>query len=783
LGLFGALTLPGIARAQAGGPLWISLDRQPAGTPAAVILNRDLSGPSQTYFDVFISGFYVTTRVGADGRTYQDLSVPGLPSHGAPGEPRVPIVRADLGIVTNATAATLTAATALDLRSLPGYLVWPSPIPAQIHEGTPSQFVRDDTTYASAVDFPRGDGAGGETRLTLGGIPASLCTAYPVHWNPTSGVLSVAAHARFGFSHGGALNAPMELTIKHADASSMGLLNWDTINSQYTVNWNQFKGAFLFVCPSTWLSYLQQLIQEKKTRGFAVTVVGVPLTGETCSQLQQTIQNWYAATPVSFDHYCLLVGSTGSTPYCFKQSNSNSQLTDKVLSSVDGDLEPEIYLGRLWVASTAELQNQVNKILDYETGSQVNNDGTVLLVAHHEQSQDFNFESYQEGVRKPYTQVTPTFITCYGTNPALGNADIENDINNGVGLVAYSGHGDSLSWLQWSYSGTSFTNSDASALSNGALTPVVWSLACDTGNPRGLQSLASGFMKKNQGGSVAFYGAVDPYGLTVPDVLNDSLFEAVYGEGITTHGLAIALAEHAVTVVDPSFGFDAVAKFLLYGDPEMEIKRHSPSGIWAPIDLLVPVNVVGPCPGTECCPSCPAPIVDIQARDSGGAPVPGVKIGLWKPNSTGGDELLDNGYTGPDGWVHIPAPMITAGTLYVGFDDGDGRAGNDSINVQPSVTGVADEGLRALPLRLVALPNVTAGTTRFAFGRGLDSPARVSVFGVDGRLVRVLTVPAGAASIAWDGRDRRGRLAATGLYLARLDARAARITTRVVIAR
>ena len=67
--LLSVLSLPGPAHAQTGGPLWVSLDRQPAGTPALVVLNRDLSGPAQTYFDVFISGFYVTTRVGADGRT------------------------------------------------------------------------------------------------------------------------------------------------------------------------------------------------------------------------------------------------------------------------------------------------------------------------------------------------------------------------------------------------------------------------------------------------------------------------------------------------------------------------------------------------------------------------------------------------------------------------------------------------------------------------------------------------------------------------------------------
>ena len=779
--LFAALAPLGTAGAQGSGPLWVSLDTQPPGTPARVILNADLSGPSQTYFDVFVSGFYVTTRVGPDGRTYQDLNVPGLPSYVTPGEPRVPIVRADLGIPTDALGASLAGVTVFDSRDLSGYLVWPSPVPAQLHDGTPSQFVRDELTYGSGVDFPPSDGIGSGRRAALGGIPASLCTAYPVHWNPASGILRVAAHARFGFNHGGGLSMPMNFTKEHANAASNALLNWGSVSSEFGVNWNQFNGAYLFVCPSAWMADLQQLIQQKKTRGYLVTVVNVPLSGETCPQLRQAIQTWYAGTPQGADHYCLLVGSTGSTPYCFDQNN---QLTDKILSSVDGDGEPEIFLGRLFVSNQSELQNQVKKILDYENGPQVNNDGNVLLVAHHQQDQDFDFVGYQEAVHNAlYAQVTPNFTTCYGTNPALGNSDIASHIAGGVGLVAYMGHGDPTSWLHWSYADASFARSDAAALSNGALTPVVWSLACQTGDLRQGQSLASGFMKNTQGGSVAFYGAVDPtYGSGV-QVLNDSLFQAVYGRGITRQGQAIAMAEHAWIAADSLVGFDAVYKYVLYGDPEMEIKRHNSGGIWAPIDLLVPINIITPCPGVDCCPSCPAPVVDIQVHDASGAPVPDVKVALWKPTMAGTDQVLENRYSGADGWVHIPAPNVTAGTLYVGFDDGDGRAGMDSIDVQPLITSVAVEGTRPRPLRLAATPNVTAGATRLSFGRVLESPARVTLFGVDGRLVRELRGPVGASSIEWDGRDRLGRPVATGLYLARAEEGTRRARARIVVVR
>lgn len=769
---------PVSARAQAGGSVWVSLDGRPAGTPASVTLDPERSSPSETWIDVLISGFYVTSRSGPDATVYQDIDVPGLPSTTQPGAPRTPVVRIDLGVLTDAVGSTLIGVEGLDLRSFPGYTIWPSPIPAQLHGGAPSQFVRDSTIYASASDFPAGDGHGTPKRPTIGGLPASRSTMYPVHWNPATGTLTVAARASYGFGHAGGFMT-MDLTVEHNNAAASALFNWGSIQPAVSVNWTQFQGAYLFVVPQPWLSDLMPLIQEKKTRGFSVTISTVSLSGLTCAQLRQRIQSWYAATPAGFDHYALLVGSAVTAPYCV---GPDSQLTDKLLSSVAGDDESEIYLGRLWVSSQAELQNQVKKIFDYETGPQVNNDGHVLLVAHHQQDQDFNFQSYQESIRNAaYAQVTPSFVTCYGTNPSLGNADISNDIGNGVGVVAYSGHGEDNRWDRWSGSNQSYTNSDASSLSNGALTPVIWSIACQTGDPREPLSLANGFMKNTQGGAVAFYGAVDPtYGWSTV-ALEDTLFQAVYGRGVTRHGLAIAMAEHAAVLDDSLFGYDAMRKYILYGDPEMSIRRQD-AFVTVPLDVYAPLTLFTPCPGAGCCPSCGEPVVDIQIRDVAGAPVPGVKVALWKPRFDGSDEILANRYSGPDGWAHIPASGVTRGTLFVGWDDGDGRAGLDSIAVQSDVTGAAVEnGTR--PYRLAATPSVTRGAVRFTFGRMLERPARVLVFGVDGRLVRVLRAARGASDAIWDGRNQAGRLAAPGVYFARAEGRLVRGSTRVVVVR
>jgi len=82
-----------------------------------------------------------------------------------------------------------------------------------------------------------------------------------------------------------------------------------------------------------------------------------------------------------------------------------------------------------------------------------------------------------------------------------------------------------------------------------------------------------------------------------------------------------------------------------------------------------------------------------------------------------------------------------------------------------------------------AEPSLTRGSTRFAFGQRLSSPADVSIYDVTGRLVRTLAAPSGTDGIEWDGRDRAGMQAASGSYIARIRIGERAATARVVIAR
>ncbi len=72
---------------------------------------------------------------------------------------------------------------------------------------------------------------------------------------------------------------------------------------------------------------------------------------------------------------------------------------------------------------------------------------------------------------------------------------------------------------------------------------------------------------------------------------------------------------------------------------------------------------------------------------------------------------------------------------------------------------------------LRVFPNPASGRVRFALGpaAGPSAAAAVLVFSVDGRMVA--RISAAGSTAEWDGRDRFGRPAASGVYLARIEGR------------
>ena len=110
-----------------------------------------------------------------------------------------------------------------------------------------------------------------------------------------------------------------------------------------------------------------------------------------------------------------------------------------------------------------------------------------------------------------------------------------------------------------------------------------------------------------------------------------------------------------------------------------------------------------------------------------------------------------------------------------GSDPGDPASTPATVSVErrPGVTGFT-----------AALPNPFRGEARFEFQLGREQSVELVVHDLLGREVRVLsrarTWPAGAHSLAWDGRNDNGRIVSAGVYFVRLRL-AERDFTRTIV--
>jgi hypothetical protein len=105
------------------------------------------------------------------------------------------------------------------------------------------------------------------------------------------------------------------------------------------------------------------------------------------------------------------------------------------------------------------------------------------------------------------------------------------------------------------------------------------------------------------------------------------------------------------------------------------------------------------------------------------------------------------------------------------------------VEVAPAALATGPSGPVLLPNR----PNPFRASTEIEYSIAREGAVELRVFDVAGRLVRSLVeaplAPAGSHSIGWDGRDREGTPAASGVYLVRLRAGDRIAARRIVLLR
>jgi len=133
-----------------------------------------------------------------------------------------------------------------------------------------------------------------------------------------------------------------------------------------------------------------------------------------------------------------------------------------------------------------------------------------------------------------------------------------------------------------------------------------------------------------------------------------------------------------------------------------------------------------------------------------------------------------------------PSPGNSAVPTPPGGPNATYRGGDNLAPYPPITTNAVPDPSAIARLGVIVQPNPTRGETRFRAQVRRGERIRARLYSVSGRLVREWApeaADAGWVEWRWDGRDRTGSKAATGLYFFRVEAGGRRAIGRVALIR
>jgi len=239
-------------------------------------------------------------------------------------------------------------------------------------------------------------------------------------------------------------------------------------------------------------------------------------------------------------------------------------VSDEWLADFDGDGLAEMALGRLPVRTAEEASRIVAKIVSYESSPKLRN---VLLVS--DLNDGIDFQTERDGVRSLVPVDVNLSVLDRGVlGTAAAKSELIDRINRGLGFLSYFGHGNVDQWR-----GDLLTSSDAAALVNGNVRPVVFAITCLNGYFQDpvLDSLSEALVKAEGGGAVAVWSSSGMCDAAPQAVIDKEMFRLIF-EGDDSSGGPLTLGQAALKAKSFITDADVRLTYILFGDPATRIR-------------------------------------------------------------------------------------------------------------------------------------------------------------------------------------------------------------------
>ncbi len=774
---------------------WVPFTDDPQTGKAPISAMKDETSTG-TMVDVRVPGMYAHEHK-QDGVIYHRLSIPGHATRMNVGEPELPMIGRMIEVPYGVDFSVDIVKT--ESVTLQNYNVFPKQMPNIRELNFPDpvnvKFVKNQNRYAMDENYPGPlAGFGPRDVGVIRGHRVLMLKVYPLQYNPVQKTLTAYSRieVRVKFSQ------PAQIVGVDERIQSPvfeQVMKKSVLNYKEPVRFptrapspGQFGADYLIITSAELYNEkddtnpIVKLRKWKQQKGLVTRVATLDTIGSATTDIQSFIQTAYDSWNIP-PTYVVLVGDSELMPTTYINDHPTSHSNTAVASdlyyvTVDGsDYFPDIFLGRLSVDGMNQLNTVVDKIIQYEKDPPQDADyyeNTSLVCLFEDGNSDgrenatFRIIENADAIRQfitgqgyncaqiydesgsfangPQRYENNTQLPSRLTQPSFpwngGTADITNALENtGNFLMTYNGHGGRLSWGRPGYNTNNVGN-----LSNGDLTPVLFSMACMTGwfdnetdlnslnTNNGTESLCEAFIRQASGGAVAAFGATRvswapndfiKLGLykgpwpgfspspplrnrTIPTINNS----AVYRMGpVTVFGLVYM----ANSFNDTNTRRATFEMYTLFGDPDMSMWTEEP-GI---LQVQHPDGIGAT--GEQ-------DFVIAVTDDDTGDPVHSARVVLTRSNTILGTQL-----TNPGGIARFTLDNVGSGNITVTVTAHNYRPYEGMME---AVSGGAELN-RLDPDNGVENARVLVGGVKFQSGEDVD------IF-FDGQLMKTVTASGGS---------------------------------------
>ena len=400
------------------------------------------------------------------------LSMPNTTIGGNEGDPQIPVVNELIAVPFGANPhIEITSYNTTDYRLEDFGIQTLIPRQPSLRKGQRPEdvpFLYNEAAYQSTRGLRSAPQAVVSVEGTMRGIQVGKMTIEPVSYDPVNNTLRVFNDIEVTVSFDGAdARATEDMLVStyspYFDVVYAQMFNSRMVRDAYSEHPDLYTTPvkMMVITTATYASNktFQDWVNWKKQKGIYTTVYTTATTGTTAASIKSFIRNKYTEDAPTF---VVIVGDTGDVTYSLS-SSTTSKVTDLYYSTTeDSDLWPEMFLSRMPISSTTELENLLNKILQYEQYTMADPSylSKVLLIAGSDGT--WNPRVGQPTINYAadnYFNTAHGFTSIYKYLDSYTNC--YSNMNTGIGFANYTAHGGETGW-----SGPSFSVSDANSLTN-----------------------------------------------------------------------------------------------------------------------------------------------------------------------------------------------------------------------------------------------------------------------------------------------------------------------------